>query len=111
MIRIELFLNSEDYVTKYRAKGHSGYEESGRDIICAAISILSYTALNSLQEVCQIDVEYKIDDDGFMEFVIPAEIDSEKRYKVNIVMDTVIIGIKSIIENYPEYVTLKYREV
>ncbi|WDV44677.1 ribosomal-processing cysteine protease Prp [Clostridiaceae bacterium M8S5] len=111
MIKIEVFLNSLGDIRKYKASGHAGYDEIGKDIVCASISILSYTALNSLIEICGIDVKYNIDDDGFMEIKIPDDIDKDKRYKAKIVMDTLIIGIKSVIDSYPKYVTLKYREV
>lgn len=37
------FKKNEDGSFEYVAQGHSGYAEPGEDIICAAVSILSYT--------------------------------------------------------------------
>lgn len=32
------------------AKGHAGYDESGRDIVCAAVSALVYALVGALEE-------------------------------------------------------------
>lgn len=37
--------------------GHSGYSEPGTDIICAAASVLCYTAANALEDICGYDNE------------------------------------------------------
>jgi uncharacterized protein YsxB (DUF464 family) len=38
-------------VTGFRTEGHAGYAEYGNDIICAAVSILVMTTINSIEEL------------------------------------------------------------
>lgn len=115
MIKVNLYKNSEDYIGKYNVSGHAGYASKGQDIVCAAVSVLAQTTLMSLIEVCGIDeeeIKYAIDDEkGILDVSIPKTIDSDIRNKVQIVLKTFELGIKSIIESYPGYVTLEYREV
>lgn len=115
MIKVNLYKNKEDYIEKYNVSGHAGYASKGQDIVCAAVSVLAQTTLMSLIEVCGIDeeeIKYAIDDEkGILDVNIPKTIDSDIRNKVQIVLKTFELGIKSIIESYPGYVTLEYREV
>ena len=115
MIEVKLYTNSEDYIEKYNVSGHAMYASKGEDIVCAAVSVLAQTTLMSLIEVCGIDedeIKYSIDDEkGILDVNIPKTIDTDIRNKVQIVLKTLELGIKSIIESYPGYVTLEYREV
>lgn len=90
--------------------GHAGYSEDENDIVCAAVSILAYTSLNSLKEVAKIsenDIIYNMnDDDGLLEvFTNKINDESEVIYK------NFIVGINLLLEDYGKYITLKYEEV
>ncbi len=113
MIKVVFYINKIGDIQGYTVKGHSNYGEYGKDIVCSAISILAQTALMSVVSVCNIpenEIDYKISD-GFLELDMPKILDYNNKNEIQIVMKTLEVGIKSIIENYPEYVTLKYREV
>jgi len=110
MTKVEFFRKENGDITKYIVKGHTGYDDHGKDIVCAAISVLAQTGVVSLSEVLNIPVEYTIDD-GYIEVELPADIDIENWSKAQIVLQTILVGIKSTMESYPKYITLKYREV
>lgn len=99
----------------YRISGHSRYDVHGRDIVCAAVSALAQTTLIALVEVCEIDQDtlaYQVDEEkGIIDVRLPDVLGEDTGIKVETVLRTLEIGIKSIIESYPDYVTLKYREV
>ena len=114
MIIVNFYKDKQGYIKRYVISGHSDYDEYGRDIVCSAVSILSQTALMSFVSVCKVDEDdliYSIDEDGFLDVSIPENLDDKTREEIQIIMKTMEVGIKSIIENYPENVTLKYREV
>ncbi|NLW22227.1 MAG: ribosomal-processing cysteine protease Prp [Tissierellia bacterium] len=114
MIRVCLYKNNEGYIDRYSIKGHAGHDVKGQDIVCAGVSVLAQTALISLVKICGIkedEVHYIIDEDeGILDVTLP-DLDMDIRNKTEIVLKTLEIGIISIVENYPEYVTLIYREV
>jgi len=90
-------------------EGHSDYAEEGYDIVCASVSILSYTALNSLNVVAGIspeNIEYKVDDAGLMSLRTKVNND-----KTDLVYRNFIVGIELLLEDYGEYITLKFEEV
>ncbi|WP_333683544.1 ribosomal-processing cysteine protease Prp, partial [Enterocloster lavalensis] len=52
MIQVTIFRDSEesgDVFTGVELSGHAGYAESGRDIVCAAVSALVLNMANSVE--------------------------------------------------------------
>lgn len=110
LTNVEFFINNKGDITKYIVKGHTGYDEHGKDIVCAAVSVLAQTGVISLSEVVDIPVEYTVND-GYIEVKLPTDIEKEKWSKAQIVLQTILAGIKSTMESYPNHITLKNREV
>ncbi len=67
--------------------GHSGYAPRGRDIVCAGVSTLVYTLINSTE--CVIDGE-------------TVTVKDDPR-----VLDAVICGLNMISEKFPENLCVK----
>lgn len=115
MINVKIYKDKDKTISKFQISGHAGYAEKGFDIVCAAVSILAHTTLISLNKVCKIDeddLDYFIDDkDGVFRVSLPNNLDRKRREEANIVLKTMEVGLISIIEAYPENITLKYREV
>ncbi|NLX61568.1 MAG: ribosomal-processing cysteine protease Prp [Tissierellia bacterium] len=115
MTKVTLYRNNKGYIVRYKVLGHSGYDIKGKDIVCAAVSCLSQTVLIALVKVLNIpeaDIDYSIDEDiGLLDVKIPLNMPYDKLEEVNIVLKTFEVGIKSIMESYPGYVTLSYEEV
>lgn len=115
MILAKIFKNDLGHIMKYTVSGHANFKSHGDDIVCSAVSVLSYTALNALIEVCGLnenEILYTIEENsGYLEVILPKVIDKLILDKTQIVLKTLELGIKSVIESYPKYVTLEYGEV
>ena len=113
MIRVTIFKDRLGHIKRYHISGHAGFDIKGKDIVCAAVSVLAQVALLSLVKVCEVpeeDLIYNIDDnEGIMDVVLPNNLEPDIRLKTETVLKTLELGINSIIESYPKYVTLKYR--
>jgi len=110
MIIINVFRDNKNNVYKFTVEGHAYAEEPGKDIVCASVSILTQTTVLSLYEIIDLDVMYEIRD-GWLSCQIPKDIETEKRLKGNIVIETMLLGLKGIIEMYPKYVKIYDKEV
>ena len=113
MINVKIGHDGSGFINRYTIKGHANYGAYGEDIICAAVSILGHTALRSLVDVCNIDeseVSYNVDDDkGYLDVNIFINPEDFRIKNVQVVLKTFIVGIKSLVETYPENITLEYR--
>ena len=85
--------------------GHAGFGTYGKDIVCAAVSILGYTWLNELlilEERKQVsNVTYK-EKDGELLIEFSGGDDA-----VNTAYETILTGFEALKQNYPENITLK----
>lgn len=89
-------------------EGHSGYDFKGKDPICAAVSALGQTIIISITRIIKVDqlIDQK---DGFLKTVIKiSKLDEEKLGKLEILLNTFIIGIFEIIKNYPDNIKLDF---
>lgn len=103
MIDVTLLIKKEKRLG-FAIKGHANFDQHGYDIVCAAVSILSYTALNTL-DYYEIDFDFFDDED---EMKVSLKNSNEKS---EIILNNFEIGIKTLLTNYNEYVNLNYREV
>lgn len=109
MIEVTIY-RTKDEIKGFIIEGHSDYAEEGYDIVCASVSILSYTALNSLNLVAGLgpeSIEYEVDEGtGLMSLRTLMN-----NYKTDIVYRNFMVGIELLLEDYSDYITLKFEEV
>lgn len=94
--------------TTLTVKGHAQSAPKGEDLICAAASILAYTAIASVQDnddkflpsITQHDGEMRIACDPSSSFITPC-----RR-----VLDTIYTGYEILANEYPDYVRAKREE-
>lgn len=81
-------------------KGHAHYEEPGKDIVCAGVSVLVQTLIKSIEDL----TEDKIETDIKPGLAIIKYRDLSEKTKT--MVDLFFIGICQIAEEYPEYVRI-----
>ena len=89
----------------YRAEGHTGYAESGSDIVCAAVSALTQATLNGLKEVLGAPVMFDIDDrTASLEARLTPEATREHIEGAQLLLETLRQGLQAIERSYPRNV-------
>jgi len=110
MIRAVIDRDPSGNIVGFDVSGHSGYSEAGKDIVCAAVSAVVQTAVIGLTEVLGIKVKYR-QKTGEAQCAIPSGLSGDKREKINIVLETMLYGLKSIQEGYGEYIRVEERRM
>ena len=105
MIRVTLY-RCEGYWTGYRAEGHSGYAEAGTDIVCAAVSVLGATCINSLESVCGIIPVITDNRDGLLAF----HINNPSEHDAQVLLGALKQGLTDIEEQFPENIKISILE-
>lgn len=105
-----ILYHGKDGYSMCRISGHSGQAEAGRDIVCAAVSILGCTCVNSLESVCGIIPEITENEDGMLEFRLP-ELHPEENAKAQILMGALKQGLTDLADAYPQHVTLRIQSL
>ena len=68
-----------DRITGFSVSGHSGYAESGEDIVCAAISAIVTMAEATINEVCGAKAKVRVkDEEARVTLTLPTSCDEEE---------------------------------
>ncbi|HOA15891.1 MAG TPA: ribosomal-processing cysteine protease Prp [Bacillota bacterium] len=98
---IEIWVRKDGGKTKgYRVEGHAGWAESGKDIVCAAVSALAIGAENGLSEVAGA-VQEASGEGGFLEVTLKPELDERARIQAEAIVDSMVLALARISERYP----------
>ena len=96
---------SEGNLTGFMCKGHAGYAKAGKDIICAAVSVLSTTCANALESVAGVTPDIAVDD-GYMKVKLPDGCDN---HDAMVILRTFEQGVRDIEASYPKYIHITTR--
>ncbi|QZY57084.1 ribosomal-processing cysteine protease Prp [Crassaminicella profunda] len=110
MIKIHIYRDEFKNIISYSVKGHANAAEYGEDIVCASMSVLAQTTLLALNELLHIDVIYEMED-GWLYCELPKDLSLSIREKANLILDTMIIGIKGSQGMYNEFIEFHDEEV
>ena len=105
MTRVTLFRDPDGRLSGFECKGHSGYAEAGSDIVCAAVSALSITCANALQNVAGIDPDVT-EKDGYLTVRIPQP---QQSHDAQVIMKVFEQGIGDIAASYPKHIVFTTR--
>lgn len=100
MIKVKVYVDPFDGYRSIEISGHAGYDEYGKDIVCAAVSALAQTIALGLEKVAGIKAKIK-KKDGYFLLNMPKSLPDEKADKANVIIETFILGIEDISESYP----------
>lgn len=81
-------------------KGHAGYDEPGKDIVCAGVSTLVQTLIQSIEELTSDKIQYSMS---------PGTVDirfGNLSERAQALTDSFFVGIRLIADEYPENVQL-----
>lgn len=90
---------------RLKADGHAAWDKTGRDLVCAAESMLAYTLLQSLQEAKERGWVQELDTDiwdgGILAEAVPAP---NSMIRVATIYRTVLTGYRMLSRRYPHNV-------
>lgn len=109
MININ-FSKRQDSLVSMIANGHAGFDDYGKDIVCSAVSALSVAILNGITDVLHLKPIFSISDDGFLSISIE-NLHKDQIEKCQVLMETLLLGLKNIEINYSKYINVKVEEV
>ena len=73
MINVRIETDSDGNTLGITVDGHAGYDEYGKDIVCAAVSALTVNMANSVEHFTDDRFEAECEE-GFFRFRFPADI-------------------------------------
>lgn len=101
------FYRKGDTFTGFEIEDHTGFAESGSDIVCSAISALTINTINSIEALTEDIVKRNISEK--MTYIsLKADKPSDR---CETLIKSLYIGLSSVAESYRGYIDLKIMEV
>ena len=95
MIKVDL--SKENIIT---VSGHSGYEERGKDIVCASVSSIVITTINAIIEIDSDAIDYSdLDNKIIIRVLKEDEI-------VNKLIKNMILLLEQLEKDYKDYIKI-----
>ena len=97
----------------FEEQGHTGYAESGDDVLCAALSSMTMLLINAIEVSYACDVDYKIDEKTtdirvIAKSALPKyEKDEKKQFAVSGLIQAYFFQLMDLVEEYYEYLDVK----
>ena len=98
---ILIAINITDNIIKIR--GHAGYAPRGQDVVCAGVTALTQTLVESIEGLTGNEIKYDMS---------PGRVDIEIKdpdEDAQLLMDSFFVGAEMIADEFPEYVRVEIR--
>ena len=108
-----VFYKTDGFYYGFEEQGHTGYGESGDDVLCAALSSMTMLIINAIEVSYACDVDYKIDEKTtdirlIVKSALPKyEKDEKKQYAVSGLIQAYFFQLMDLVEDYYEYLDVK----
>ena len=109
MTTITIYKSKNGEYKRLTCKGHAGYAAYGKDIVCAAVSILTNNVFNSIEQLTEDEFTGSADE---KKALFSLSFVNEPSHDANLIVDSFSIGIESIADAYgSKYVSVKIQEL
>lgn len=88
-------------IQKIEIKGHANSNVKGQDLVCAGVSSITFGTLNALDEMTSESVILNVNDK------ITIEVKNLLDVKCQIILQTMMIQLTTIKEQYSKYIEIK----
>lgn len=102
------FYKQNNKVVKIELYGHAGYDDNGKDIICAAVSILTINCANSIEKFTDDLILSETYEDGTTEILLKSDISHD----TELLIKSFELGLRGIADTYgKKFLKISMKEV
>ena len=108
-----IFYKTDGFYYGFEEQGHTGYGESGDDVLCAALSSMTMLLINAIEISYASNVDYTIDEKTtdirvIAKSALPKyEKDEKKQYAVSGLIQAYFFQLMDLVEDYYEYLDVR----
>ena len=108
-----IFYKTGGYYYGFEEQGHTGYGESGDDVLCAALSSMTMLLINTIEISYSSNVDYTIDEKTtdirvIAKSALPKyEKDEKKQYAISGLIQAYFFQLMDLVEDYYEFLDVK----
>ena len=107
------FYKADGFYYGFEEQGHTGFGESGDDVLCAALSAMTMLIINAIEVSYASNVDYDIDEKTtdirlIAKSALPKyEKDEKKQFAVSGLIQAYFFQLMDLVEEYYEFLDVK----
>ena len=107
------FYKTGGFYYGFEEQGHTGFAESGDDILCSALSAMTMLIINAIEVSYASSVDYTIDEETtdirlIAKSALPKyEADEKKQYAISGLIKAYFYQLMDLVEEYYDYLDVK----
>lgn len=101
MITVTTVSDTEGKILRFRVEGHSGFANSGSDIVCAAVSSTLWMTINGIEKQNLAQLSYE-ESDGFVDCTVSAS----RSDGADVLLSSFVMFIEELSGQYGDYLKL-----
>lgn len=110
MTKIKFFKKSNIFVG-FECSGHAGYDDYGKDILCASISALTLGCVLGVTKTLGISASVsRKDNDGYLKMELPNGLSEDKLKSADLLISVLYEALSDLKNGYPKYIKMEVIE-
>jgi uncharacterized protein YsxB (DUF464 family) len=99
--------DTDGVIQEFTLSGHAEFAESGKDLVCAAVSGIAFGVINAIEALLNIQLMINTDEkNGFLQCIVPTSIEPAVHEKVQLLLEGMVVALQSIASEYGAYITI-----
>ncbi|WP_082233708.1 ribosomal-processing cysteine protease Prp [Halobacillus massiliensis] len=106
MIKVSLF-RSKGELTGFEISGHAESGPYGHDLVCAAVSAVSFGTVNAIISLCDIEPEItQGGEGGYLKVILPGKLSKDIQSKAQLLLEGMEVSLQTIENDYEDYIRI-----
>lgn len=96
------------HIKSFTLTGHAGSGPYGHDLVCAAVSGITFGAVNAVFTLCEIDldIDQAGDEGGYLSVAIPDGIREELLQKASLLLEGMVVSLRTVERDYGQFISI-----
>ncbi|HLR62598.1 MAG TPA: ribosomal-processing cysteine protease Prp [Lentibacillus sp.] len=106
---INVIINRQNsQIEQFELTGHASSGPYGYDLVCAGVSAVSFGTVNAVMALSDAEPEIEQGDEGgYLRVTIPYGISDVTMEKVQLLLEGMLVSLKTIEQEYSEFITIQ----
>jgi len=105
MIKVSIY-RKNNQIASFEISGHANSGPYGYDLVCAAVSAVSFGAVNAVLQICKIDLKIEQLESGYLFIELPKQIPSETEKQAQLIFEAMYVSLQTIEREYKQFIQI-----
>lgn len=107
MIQATIYRKPNKQIYAFELSGHAKSGPHGHDLVCAAVSAISFGSVNAVIKLCEIEPTIEQGGEGGYLYVeIPKQLDDSTQKAAGLLLEGMFISLETVERDYGQYIRI-----